>query len=737
MRRVAIAAAVVAAVATPARAQVQDDTAEASASVEDDAPVEVDDGEVIEMVGVSPPGAAHVVGAEDMERFEHDDVHKILAAVPGVYTREEDGYGLRPNIGMRGTGSERSAKIALLEDGVPIAPAPYSAPAAYYFPLVTRMNGVEVLKGPSSIRFGPNTVGGAVNLLSKPMPGERVVGLDLAGGSNLYGKGHVYYGDSTDHVAWLVEGVKVRTDGFKRLDGGGDTGFDKHDVLARVRGKTVTSGDVYHQVDLRLGYADEVSDETYTGLTDADFDDDPYRRYAGTQLDRMDWRHLQGRLTYRMIWPGSVDLTLQAYHHDFSRDWRKLNRFATDRDLRDILGNPDAGLNAVFYAVLTGAADSASPAETLLIGTNSRSFISQGLQATARLERSWLGWTHHLEVGTRFHRDSADRLHTEDGFLMAGGQLVADGGARAVTLDSVGETLAWASHAQHRVAIGPVTVSVGLRTEVMVSELDNDLDPDASSGRRTDAVVLPGVGLVYQPTPELGLVAGVHRGFAPVPPGQGDTVDPELSVSYEAGGRYTHRVAAVEAIGFFSDYSNLIGVCTFSSGCDMDLLGQAFNGGSVRSYGVEGLASAELSAGGLAFPLRLGYTLQRSIFQEDFASTNPLWGDVSDGDSLPYLPTHQLHTRAAVAGTRWEVATSLRYASSMRDVAGQGDMDPSEVTDSAFVVNLAARVRVGRWGEVYATVDNILDEVHVTSRRPFGARPGVPRLIVVGYKNRL
>ena len=91
---------------------------------------------------------------------------------------------------MRGAAAERSAKIALMEDGVLIAPAPYSAPAAYYFPLVTRMSRIEVVKGPAAIQYGPNTVGGAIDLIGEPMPGERGAYVDLAGGSDRYGKLH-------------------------------------------------------------------------------------------------------------------------------------------------------------------------------------------------------------------------------------------------------------------------------------------------------------------------------------------------------------------------------------------------------------------------------------------------------------------------------------------------------------------------------------------------------------------
>src|SRR5262245_45405483 len=88
--------------------------------------------ETIEIVDKAPPGARAEISKEQLERDEFDDLHKVLAGTAGVYIRDEDGYGLRPNIGMRGAAADRSQKITIMEDGVLSGPAPYSAPAAYY-----------------------------------------------------------------------------------------------------------------------------------------------------------------------------------------------------------------------------------------------------------------------------------------------------------------------------------------------------------------------------------------------------------------------------------------------------------------------------------------------------------------------------------------------------------------------------------------------------------------------------
>ena len=53
-----------------------------------------------------------VISEQELDRYEATDIHQVLARVPGVYVRGEDGFGLRPNIGLRGANSDRSAKVA-------------------------------------------------------------------------------------------------------------------------------------------------------------------------------------------------------------------------------------------------------------------------------------------------------------------------------------------------------------------------------------------------------------------------------------------------------------------------------------------------------------------------------------------------------------------------------------------------------------------------------------------------
>ena len=123
-------------------------------------------GSQVEARGVA--GSAHFIGQEELEKFSYSDIQRIGREVPGVSVQLEDGYGLRPNISIRGVATERSGRITLLEDNVLIAPAPYSAPSAYYFPTAGRMYAFEVLKGPAAITQGPYTIGLSLIHISEP-----------------------------------------------------------------------------------------------------------------------------------------------------------------------------------------------------------------------------------------------------------------------------------------------------------------------------------------------------------------------------------------------------------------------------------------------------------------------------------------------------------------------------------------------------------------------------------------
>ncbi|MGY8809222.1 MAG: TonB-dependent receptor plug domain-containing protein, partial [Fidelibacterota bacterium] len=208
-----------------------------------------------------------VVSKSELKQFNHTDIHRVVSRIPGVYVQEEDGLGLRPNIGVRGTGLSRMEKLNVMEDGIIIAPAPYASPAAYYSPTMGRMQSLEVRKGSTQIKHGPFTTGGSLNYISTSIPSSLLNSIDFTAGS--FGKTvlHVKSGNTVGQWGYLFEVYNDMTDGFKELDGGGDTGYTKTDIMAKVRYAMSAN----HALEMKISMTDEISDETYLGLSDDDY----------------------------------------------------------------------------------------------------------------------------------------------------------------------------------------------------------------------------------------------------------------------------------------------------------------------------------------------------------------------------------------------------------------------------------------------------------------------------------
>lgn len=109
------------------------------------------------------PGSVAFIDQETIKNLKPISGNEILRRVPGLHVVDEEGLGMRVNIGIRGLYPDRSRSVLMLEDGVPVALAPYGEPEMYYTPAIDRMAGVEILKGSGQILYGPQTIGGVVN----------------------------------------------------------------------------------------------------------------------------------------------------------------------------------------------------------------------------------------------------------------------------------------------------------------------------------------------------------------------------------------------------------------------------------------------------------------------------------------------------------------------------------------------------------------------------------------------
>ena len=666
-----------------------------------------------------------VVSKSELDQFRYTDIHRIVSRIPGVYISEEDGLGLRPNIGVRGTGSLRMEKLNVMEDGVLIAPAPYASPAAYYSPTAGRMESIEVRKGSTQMKHGPFTTGGSLNYISTSIPTSKLNSVSLDIGS--FGKRlmQVRSGDSMGNFAYLIELYSDKMDGFKELDGGGDTGYDKTDFMTKLRYSFSES----HALEFKYSMTDELSDETYLGLTDADYSDNPLRRYRATALDEMDADHSQIMLSYAAKLNDNMSLAIIGYSNDFARNWYKLNK-VNGMSLSSIT-KPTSDEWNEFY-LLMNAENSVDDAYR--IKANNREYYSSGIQAVFNVNAG----NHDIQAGVRIHSDEMDRFQWEDRYGMQNGKLImtaqATKGSDSNRIDSAEAT---ALFAEDRFTYGDITVTAGARYEEIVLKRDDwgKTDPDRSETpsqrQHTMDVIVPGIGFEYALNDYQSVSVGVHKGFAPPGPGTSgvveNAVEPETSINTEIGFKSNKGLNSLEVTFFTNSYENLIGADTAASGGGTD---EIFNGGAVDISGLElYLRRILVDTGSMQIPFEMSWTNTNSEFQESF---DGFWGKVLKGDELPYIPDNLITFNLGLNVEKFSSNISLKKTPKMRTVAGSGRLFKSNSTDELTIIDVGMRYAFDNSVTLSFHINNFLNDNSIAARRPYGVRPSMPRSLNIG-----
>jgi Fe(3+) dicitrate transport protein len=681
------------------------------------------------------PGSVTVIDKQDLEdqTYGVDDIHRVLRQVPGVNIQEEEGYGLRPNIGFRGVPNERSSKITVMEDGVLIAPAPYSAPAAYYFPPIGRMEGVEVTKGAGQIKYGPYTTGGALNLLSTSIPDEFSSKVKTGVGNDNLLKLYANVGESWKYGGVMLETYQLRSDGFKKIDGGGDSGVTLEDYQLKLRINTDRDVNFYHELEYKIGFYDQISNETYLGLTQEDFGASPFRRYAASRRDRLDVDHIQHHIRHYGEIADNIDVTTTIYYNETQRNWVKLDSVG-GTSISAILDNPRN-----FAEQFDWIRGNTSPDNALRIRHNQRDYESIGVQTVLGGDFNLGETTHSVEFGIRYHTDEEDRFQHDDDYRMDKGELILTRqGTAGSQANRIGSADAWAFFLQDKIEFDRFTFIPGLRYErINYTRKDYGKNDEFRTGEslvRHDSNVdtlIPGASLQYNITDEFALFAGVHKGFSPPGPVANAGTREEKSINYEWGASYSRSSLDTKLVLFYNDYDNLLGADTLSSGGAGT--GDLFNAGQVDVFGAEVAFAYDLGEALDTFymlPIQLSYTYTDSEFKNTFGSE--FFGEVTKGDRVPYIAVHQLYVSLGFDNDPISLSLDGYFSDSMKTAAGEVGF--ADTTDSFMVFDVVAKWRHSDNLQFFATAENIFDREYVVARRPAGARPGLPLTVLAGLE---
>jgi Fe(3+) dicitrate transport protein len=685
-------------------------------------------------------GSAYYLSPKELQKFSFTDINKALRTVPGVSLYEEDGFGLRPNISLRGTSPERSSKITLMEDGVLIAPAPYSASSAYYFPTIARMEAVEVLKGSSQVQYGPFTTGGAINMISSQIPTNFAGSVRSSYGSFNSNQLHAKVGGNHKNIGYFVEYLNYGSNGFKTLESGKNTGFNKNDVVAKLRVQLFPNEAVKQSLDLKFQYADEKGNETYLGLTEEDFNTSPFSRYAASNNDNMTTEHTQYMLTHHLDFSKNLNITTTFYRNNFARNWYKLNDITFEGDkqkVSKILGDPTRYSN--HFGIVIGTVNSALDA--IGVKANNRTYYAQGMQS--KLDYHWYTGNafHDLEIGFRYHYDEEDRFQWVDKYSISNSGVLTEttAGVPGTDANRISSAKAFASYITYKLKFQNWTFTPGVRYEdILLERKDfgkNDITrsgSDLSERENTIAIFIPGMGANYKFNNNFSLFGGIHKGFSP--PGNKEDEKAEESINYELGTRFNLGKLKGEFVGFYNDYSNLLGSDIAATGGTGSL--DQFNAGEVKVNGIELLLNYNLTSKEARFslPISFGYTFTNTEFLNSFGSADSLWGTVMVGDELPYIPKHQLNAALSLEHTRFEVNFNARYNGEFRTLAGSGNIPTNEKVDSNFIIDMSGKYTVTPQFQLTANITNLLNNTYAVSRVPAGLRPGHPFGIYGGFQ---
>jgi Fe(3+) dicitrate transport protein len=662
------------------------------------------------------PGSVDIVDRETLDAAHVTTTNEALRKIAGVNVRDEEGFGLRPNIGIRGLNPTRSTKVLLLEDGIPLTYAPYGDNASYYHPPIERFERIEVFKGGAQIGYGPQTISGLVNYITPAPPMRSAGAVHVAGGNRAYVNGHANYGNTIGHTGFLVDYMRKQGDGSRE-----NLHSDLNDVNLKLT-RSVGDNQVW---TLRSNYYSEDSNITYSGLRQAEWDANQRANPFRNDYFYVDRYGTSGTHGYTLN--GNIALTTNAYFTSFRRHWWRQSSNSSQRpnDAADPLCGGMANL------------DTTCGNEGRL-----RQYYTSGVEPRMRVHHRAFGVTSEADFGGRIHFEWQNRRQ-ENGETPAArfGQLVEH---------NLRSNQAYSTFALNRFLFGNSTLTPGIRVEHVRFERTNRLANAGSgvTGRTKLTQFIPGVGVSHTAADRVTAFAGVHRGFAPprtedVITNQGGIVDldPELSWNYEVGAR-SELAPGVRFDGTFfqMDYENQIVPASLAGGVGATLT----NGGATLHQGVEMVGRVDTAPmlntmHNVSF--RLAYTHVRvAKFTGARFSNIPGFSNVSvTNNRLPYAPEHLVTFGIGYALPRGLdmqlelVQSSNQFGDDLNTVAPTADGQRGLIPGYT-AWNTSLNYDLGR-ATLFFSVKNLLDDTFIVDRTR-GILPGMPRLLQVGMRAR-
>lgn len=628
-------------------------------------------------------GAVVVIDREEIERIQPTSTEDVLRRVPGVHTKTEEESAVVSNIGMRGL-SASEAKSLILEDGVPVAPGLFIGNDRYYNPRIQRMEGIEVLKGSSSLRYGPSTIGGVINYKTKtPDDGVSVsgrVGSFNTRETTLEAGGRSRSGDA---FAGLVA-THARSDGFMDKD------YEMTDLMFKAGVALSDSQSLgmkfsWYENDANISYRGIFLEDYRAGRTYNPAPDDYYLTDRKAFDVNHEW-HLTDRATLRTL----------AYWSEVTRDYWRYN---VDTPASNLAGR------WVYTDTLTG---------------NNRTFERFGVETRLSLDHDLFGWINEAEFGLRLMKEESDDRQ------IRATRAQDRTGENTRHLEDSAESIA--GYVQNRIVFSDrFAVTPGLRIESYQQER-KVLTQNNETADTTNTEFLPGIGATYQLSPAAQLYGGVYRAFSPASNGVAldgltdQKLDGERSINYELGVRGASGPINYEVTGFYMDFKNQV----VTGNSDPNL--SQSNAGETRHYGLEAA---------LGYELGMGFRLDSNV---TWVPVSEFKSGENQGNRLPYAPKYLANAGLSHSQGKLTNGLNVHYQ-------GEQYGDPSNTSDipanaaggiwggqisSYTVFDLTSQYQLSQNLRLQGAVKNLTDKRYITGLRQ-GIYVGPERSFEVGF----
>lgn len=634
----------------------------------------------------SIPGAIDIISPEEMEMIQPASLQDALKTVPGVNARDEEGYGAIPNIGIRGLSPNRSTKVLILEDGAPIQPSLFLSNASYYSPPVERISSIEVLKGATGLRYGPNTIGGVINYQSKTPLKDGIVKGKL--GSHGYRLLELEAGTSSEQKS-MGGGINLIT---SEANGFRNNGYRMNDIL--VKGGMAIGQSQW--LGLKLTRYENEINTSYVGLRPDEFIHTPTKNPAP------DDQFLSNRTSFDINHELEIDTSTKLKTLMY---WSQLERNFWRRDVasKTRQGTSFVDCGGTAYCV-TG---------------RNRNFDMLGIDSRLFTNYQAFGIQNESEIGVRLHSETMSNK-TER----------SNAGPRArtgvITGNENNDAKAVALYLQNRFLFtDQFAVTPGVRVESYRQNRKNEMN--GVQGQANNTELVPGIGATWQLAPELQLYSSVYKGFAPAMISaaiSGDGVDQKLdaerSMNIEFGFRGQAQKWTYEGAAFRMDFSNQI-------------VNQALSGGISKTNGGQSLHQG--AEGALGYAITSAWSVLANATYIPVAEfKGGALGPI--GNRIPYTPklTGNLGLNYSKDGLKSFLNAyyvSSQYADSVNTVEESND-GTKGLIPSFTTLNWSVVYSLQKDLKLFGVVRNLFDKKFISGRSPDGIFPGAERNFELG-----